>query len=113
MDAGSVVLQEVVSVLYKRAYIKLIKSLLHFRYDSHLTTSCQFGINKGLAVGIGLGIFQITTLGTYAFSLWYVIVNILSKRECIKVLSYSSKTRIIINPKSPFSLFLLFSLGMV
>ena len=81
MDAAWLHCAEVVSVLSTRAYIKLIKFPLHFRYDSHLTTSCRFGINKGLAVGIGLGIFQLTTLGTYAFSLWYVIANIRAKRE--------------------------------
>ena len=81
MDTGSIMPQEVVSVLSTRAYIKLVKFPLHFRYDSHLTTSCRFGINKGLAVGIGLGIFQLTTLGTYAFSLWYVMAKIRAKRE--------------------------------
>jgi hypothetical protein len=41
-----------------------------FRYDIHLTKSCKFGINKGFGIGIGMGIFQVTTLGNYAFSLW-------------------------------------------
>ncbi|CAB3990056.1 multidrug resistance 1 isoform X2, partial [Paramuricea clavata] len=41
------------------------------KYDIHLTKSCKFGINKGFGIGIGMGIFQVTTLGNYAFSLWY------------------------------------------
>ena len=44
-----------------------------FRYDIHLADSRKFGVNKGFGVGFGLGIFQITTLGTYGLALWYGI----------------------------------------
>ena len=51
-------------------YYRIYKFSFRFRYDIHLTNSCKFGIDKGLAVGFGLGIFQVSSLGNYALALW-------------------------------------------
>ena len=54
----------------RAAFLDVNKHLFCFRYDIHLGKSRNFGINKGFGVGAGLGIFQITTLGTYALAIW-------------------------------------------
>ncbi|XP_028410025.1 multidrug resistance protein 1-like [Dendronephthya gigantea] len=43
------------------------------QYDAHLNECCTFGVKRGFGVGIGLGVFQVASLGNYALSLWYGI----------------------------------------
>ena len=42
----------------------------HFRYDNHLGNARDFGIKKGLALGLGMGGFQLVLYCNIALSLW-------------------------------------------
>lgn len=43
------------------------------RYNEHLTEARDYGVRQGHATAIGLGVFQIFTLGNFAISFWYGI----------------------------------------
>ncbi|XP_028401686.1 multidrug resistance protein 1-like [Dendronephthya gigantea] len=42
-------------------------------YDNHLGDACNFGISKGLAIGLGMGGFQLVLYCNVALSLWYCV----------------------------------------
>ena len=52
--------------------LKLLHSnVVHFRYSKNLVLAKDYGIQKGIVAGVGLGFITFVMFGAYALAFWY------------------------------------------